>query len=43
VPRLLGNLGSVDEEVVPVLYVEAADRAVAWYQRLGFQKEWERG
>jgi hypothetical protein len=31
----------VDEEVVPVLYVEDAGRAVAWYERLGFTKEWE--
>jgi catechol 2,3-dioxygenase-like lactoylglutathione lyase family enzyme len=31
----------VDEEVVPVLYVDDADRAVAWYRRLGFVKEWE--
>jgi catechol 2,3-dioxygenase-like lactoylglutathione lyase family enzyme len=31
----------VEEEVVPVLYVEEAARAVAWYERLGFQKEWE--
>jgi catechol 2,3-dioxygenase-like lactoylglutathione lyase family enzyme len=31
----------VNEEVVPVLYVENADRAVAWYARLGFRKEWE--
>jgi catechol 2,3-dioxygenase-like lactoylglutathione lyase family enzyme len=29
------------EEVVPVLYVEDAARAVAWYGRLGFVKEWE--
>ena len=29
------------EEVVPVLYVEDASRAVAWYERLGFAKEWE--
>jgi catechol 2,3-dioxygenase-like lactoylglutathione lyase family enzyme len=35
------NLGGVDEEVVPVLYVEDAPRAVAWYERLGFSKEWE--
>jgi catechol 2,3-dioxygenase-like lactoylglutathione lyase family enzyme len=34
-------LGGVGEEVVPVLYVEDAARAVAWYQRLGFEKEWE--
>jgi catechol 2,3-dioxygenase-like lactoylglutathione lyase family enzyme len=26
---------------VPVLYVEEAARAVAWYERLGFEKEWE--
>jgi catechol 2,3-dioxygenase-like lactoylglutathione lyase family enzyme len=31
----------VDEQVVPVLHVEDAPRAVAWYERLGFRKEWE--
>ena len=31
----------MDEEVVPVLHVEDAGRAVVWYQRLGFRKEWE--
>jgi catechol 2,3-dioxygenase-like lactoylglutathione lyase family enzyme len=31
----------VDEEVIPVLYIEDAARAVAWYERLGFRKEWE--
>jgi catechol 2,3-dioxygenase-like lactoylglutathione lyase family enzyme len=31
----------VEEEVVPVLRVEDAARAVAWYARLGFSKEWE--
>jgi catechol 2,3-dioxygenase-like lactoylglutathione lyase family enzyme len=31
----------VDDEVVPVLYVRDAPRAVAWYERLGFRKEWE--
>src|SRR4051794_35702598 len=31
----------MDEEVVPVLYVEDAARAVEWYGRLGFRKEWE--
>jgi hypothetical protein len=31
----------VAEEVVPVLYTEDAGRAVAWYERLGFRKEWE--
>ena len=29
------------EAVVPVLRVEGAARAVAWYERLGFVKEWE--
>jgi hypothetical protein len=29
------------EEVVPVLYVENAGRAVAWHERLGFEKQWE--
>ena len=31
----------MDEEVVPVLYVEDAGRAIEWYRRLGFTKEWE--
>ena len=31
----------MEEEVVPVLRVEDAGRAVAWYARLGFVKEWE--
>lgn len=31
----------VEEEVVPVLRVEDAGRAVTWYARLGFAKEWE--
>ena len=31
----------MDEEVVPVLRVGRAERAVAWYARLGFVKEWE--
>jgi catechol 2,3-dioxygenase-like lactoylglutathione lyase family enzyme len=40
-PHARGNLGRVDEEVVPVLYAEDAARAVVWYERLGFEKEWE--
>jgi catechol 2,3-dioxygenase-like lactoylglutathione lyase family enzyme len=31
----------VDEAVVPVLRVADAARSVAWYERLGFRKEWE--
>ena len=31
----------MDDEVVPVLYVRDAVRALAWYSRLGFVKEWE--
>jgi catechol 2,3-dioxygenase-like lactoylglutathione lyase family enzyme len=31
----------MDEEVVPVLRVADATRALAWYARLGFVKEWE--
>jgi catechol 2,3-dioxygenase-like lactoylglutathione lyase family enzyme len=31
----------MDEEVVPVLHVEDAARAVTWYARLGFVTEWE--
>ena len=31
----------MDEEVVPVLRVEDAGRAVEWYGRLKFVKEWE--
>ena len=31
----------MDEEVVPVLHVADAARSVAWYERLGFVKEWE--
>lgn len=34
-------LRAMDEEVVPVLRVKDAARAVAWYERLGFRKEWE--
>ena len=32
---------ALDEEVVPVLRVADAARAVQWYERLGFRKEWE--
>src|SRR3954449_1685620 len=31
----------MSEEVVPVLRVEDAARAVGWYARLGFVKEWD--
>ncbi|MBC2879428.1 MULTISPECIES: glyoxalase superfamily protein [Streptomyces] len=31
----------MDEEVIPILRVEDAAAAVAWYERLGFAKQWE--
>jgi hypothetical protein len=31
----------MEEEVIPVLHVEDAARAVGWYERLGFRKQWE--
>jgi catechol 2,3-dioxygenase-like lactoylglutathione lyase family enzyme len=31
----------VEEEIVPVLRIEDVGRAVSWYARLGFAKEWE--
>jgi len=34
-------MSPMDEEVIPVLRVSDAARAVAWYQRLGFAQEWE--
>jgi catechol 2,3-dioxygenase-like lactoylglutathione lyase family enzyme len=39
--RLARYCLAMDEEVVPVLRVEDAAGAVAWYGRLGFVKEWE--
>jgi catechol 2,3-dioxygenase-like lactoylglutathione lyase family enzyme len=40
-PSARDTLGRVGEEVIPVLYIEDAARAVAWYQRLGFHQQWE--
>ncbi len=31
----------MDEEVIPVLRVADVARAIAWYERLQFRKEWE--
>ncbi|MGK5729854.1 glyoxalase superfamily protein [Streptomyces sp. URMC 124] len=31
----------MDEEAIPVLHVENASAAVAWYARLGFAEQWE--
>ncbi len=39
--RTVCNDGTVDEEAIPVLYVENARTAVAWYARLGFAEQWE--
>ncbi|CAL9339214.1 glyoxalase superfamily protein [Streptomyces griseomycini] len=30
-----------EEEVIPILRVEDAAAAVTWYERLGFDKQWE--
>ncbi len=31
----------MDEQIVPILRVKSAAAAVPWYERMGFQKEWE--
>lgn len=31
----------MNEQVIPILHVADAASAAAWYQRVGFQKEWE--
>ncbi|GAA2143373.1 glyoxalase superfamily protein [Kitasatospora kazusensis] len=31
----------MNEEIIPILRVEDAAAAVAWYRRLGFDQEWE--
>ncbi|MGW6330874.1 glyoxalase superfamily protein [Nocardia rhamnosiphila] len=31
----------MDEEIIPILRVEDAAAAVAWYERLGFAEQWE--
>jgi len=31
----------MNEQVIPILHVADAANAAAWYQRLGFEKEWE--
>ena len=30
----------MDEEVIPILRVQDAAKAVDWYRRLGFEQEW---
>jgi catechol 2,3-dioxygenase-like lactoylglutathione lyase family enzyme len=34
-------VAAVEEQVIPVLRVADASRAVEWYARLGFEQEWE--
>ena len=34
-------MGSMDEDVIPILRVADAAAAVAWYERLGFARQWE--
>ena len=31
----------MSQEVIPILRVASVDRAVGWYEQLGFTKEWE--
>lgn len=31
----------MDEQIIPIFRVREASAAVAWYERLGFHKEWE--
>ncbi|MFD0891501.1 glyoxalase superfamily protein [Streptosporangium algeriense] len=31
----------MDEEVIPILHVKDAAVATAWYERLGFTRQWE--
>ncbi len=33
--------GAINEEAVPTLRIEDAAAVVAWYERLGFAKQWE--
>ena len=40
-PAGLCDNARVNAEVIPILRVADADRALAWYARLGFTKEWE--
>jgi catechol 2,3-dioxygenase-like lactoylglutathione lyase family enzyme len=39
-PLQIGHHGRV-EEAIPILRVGDAETSVAWYERLGFEKEWE--
>lgn len=39
--RVLCDDDAMDEDVIPILRVEDAAAAVAWYERLGFAKQWE--
>lgn len=40
-PGAVCDDGAMEEAVIPILRVEDAAAAVAWYGRLGFAKQWE--
>lgn len=40
-PARRGTVGGMTTDVIPVLHVADADAAVAWYARLGFEKNFE--
>ena len=40
-PSATGTVGSMPQEVIPILRVTDAARSVEWYQQLGFAFDWE--
>ena len=39
--KIFRKTGRMNEEVIPILHVQDATAALAWYGRLGFAKQWE--